>query len=309
MSRLFTGAFLFLTCTVLAHAQCFAPLTDPKSNKTSDWNQLVQFAPEVHEDGVVRVQAIKDGMGPINLDFYAITFRKPAAKTVGDVFLDIRKHFSSFAHREASAYEGESGQYFLPYRGSSSDDDPLHVRNKALWESKDPKGAVMSFVLAYHTPALAFAATLKGMKIVLEQGDVVATCTSPSDSPTQFIFSTVFTAMDEYHPVNGNRGFGLRDNNDGTLTFYSMGADRETKVGTAYGHGAAIDRPYFGNEQLKAGAMSPAIDAGPDAVFQAGDKFWRDFFFNLGEYLDHQGMTGNPSSFVRNTNRYHYPLN
>jgi hypothetical protein len=222
-----------------------------------------------------------------------------------EVFLDLRRHFNLFAHRKATVYEQEASTYFLPYRGSSSVTDKLGAKNEALWESKDPTGAVMSFVLDNHTPALALAATLKGVKIVLEQGDVVVTCATP----TQFIFTTVTTKADGFHPVSGNRGFGIRGNTDGSWTFYTMGADRETKTAeTESENGVKTDVPYFGNLALHLGFPDRGIPAGPDAVFVAGDKFWREFFSNLHEYLDRSGMTANPVSFIRNTNRYPYPL-
>jgi hypothetical protein len=299
---------------VAAQDHCFDPLsgakakpsTNPSDNDPKDWNQLVQWThPHADQEGVLRVQAIEDGMGPINLDFYSITFKKHSTKSLSDMFLDLRKHFDLFAHRAAGPYEGEAPTYFLPYRGDGTVTDPLGARNKSLWESAQPTGAVMSFVLDNHTPALAFAATLKGMKIVLEQGDVVVTCAAPM----QFIFSTVYTRADGFHPVNGNRGFGIRDNNDGSWTFYTMGADRETKVATAeLENGHRVDQGYFGNLALELGFPDRGIPAGADAVFVAGDKFWREFFDNLEAYLDQQGMRVNPASFVRNTNRYHYPL-
>lgn len=300
--------------SLMAQDHCFDPLsgakarssTNPSDNDPKDWEQLVQWPhPHAEQEGVVHVQTIEDGMGPINLDFYSITFKKHPTRSLNEVFLDLRKHFAVFAHGEAGPYEEEAATYFLPYRGSGSVTDRLGAQNKSLWESPQPTGAVMSFVLDNHTPALALAATLRDVKIVLEQGDVVVTCATP----LQFIFSTVYTKADGFHPVNGNRGFGIRDNNDGSWTFYTMGADRETKVTTTeLENGHKVDVPYFGNMALQLGFPDRGIPAGADAVFVAGDKFWRAFFFSLEDYLDDQGMTVNPASFIRNTNRYPYPL-
>jgi hypothetical protein len=315
MLRVCMTMLLVFTSSSLSLAQdkCFDPLsggkakssTNPADNDRKDWDQLVQWAhPHADQEGVVRVQEIPDGMGPINLDFYSITFKKHPTKSLSDEFLDLRAHFNIFAHRGAGPYEQESATYFLPYRGSGSVTDALGARNKSLWESSEPTGAVMSFVLDNHTPALAFAATLKGIKIVLEQGDVVVTCATP----LQFIFSTVYTRADGFHPVNGNRGFGIRDNGDGTWTFSTMGADRETKVATAeLENGHKVDQQYFGNIALQLGFPDRGIPPGADALFVAGDKFWREFFSNLEDYLDHAGLTVNPGSFIRNTNRYPYP--
>ncbi|MBK8442191.1 MAG: hypothetical protein IPL35_01740 [Sphingobacteriales bacterium] len=35
-------------------------------------------------------------------------------------------------------------------------------------------------------------------------------------------------SLDGFHPVSGNRRFGLRDNGDGTYTFFTQGVDRLT---------------------------------------------------------------------------------
>ena len=300
MIRSFLTALLVLTfCSHATSQRCFDPLQPVTSTNAADWNDLVKFVPPaVQEEGVVRLQTIDSGYGnKINLDFYSITFRKDPTRSLPEVFRDLRTHFSSFAHAEATAYTDASGNYFLPYRSTSAADDRLSIQNKKLWESANPKGAVMSFVLRYHTPALALAATLRGLKIVLEQGDVLVTCANPTD----FIFSTVYTEKDTYHPVNGNRGFGIKENTDGkTWTFYSKGADRETKMDSGL--------PYFGNVALHNGAMSPEIEKGPDAVFQAGDKFWREFFSNMAEFLNREGLTVDDLSFIRNTSRHDYPL-
>jgi len=299
--RLFVAVFLFLAWTVLSHAQCFAPVSNPTSNIKDDWKDLVQFMPVVHEEGVVRVQTIPNGFGDkINLDFYSITFRKDPTRSLSVVFRDIRRHFNSFTHDAETFYEESADTYFLPYRASPSADDLSSKRNKMVWESEDPKGAVMSFVLKSYTPALALAATTHGIRIVQEQGDVVATCATQTD----FIFTTVYTLKDTYHPVSGHRGFGIRDNGDGTWTFYSKGADRETKMESG--------AEYFGNIALRHGAMNPEIEGSPlkenpDAVFQVGHKFWLHFFSNLEGYLDQRGMTVNYNSFIKNSQRYAYP--
>jgi hypothetical protein len=284
---------LVVTCSGLAVAQqCFAPLSNPLSNNKADWKDLVERVPDVSAAEVTRLQTIASGTGDkINLDFYSITVRKHPTKSLSVVFREIRQHFGSFAYNGASGVEGASENFFRPYQYS---DSSLRMRNKALWESETPKGAVMSFILASYAPALARTSTLRGIRPVLEQGDVVVTCANATD----FIFSTVRTVNGGYHPVSGHRGFGIRDNGDGTWTFYSKGADRETD--------------YLPNNGLKRGARNPPIEGSmfnpnQDAVFQAGHLFWLEFFANVIDYLNPAGMTLT-SPFVKNSKRYTYPL-
>ncbi len=56
---------------------------------------------------------------------------------------------------------------------------------------------------------------------------------------------------DDYHPVSGNRQFGLKTNADGTYTFYTKGADRATSIFDA------IISPgiYYGGSLLWAAVM------------------------------------------------------
>jgi hypothetical protein len=294
---------ILIACVVLAvpivQGQCFKPLTDPQSKNTADWNDLVNLSSNLLKPGVIEIQKIEDGLGPINLDFYSVTFKKNSTADLTATFLQIRKAFPLFAHTSASSYGDESSQYFGPYFETGVGDS-YGLANQQLWNSGVPRGALMGFVLDNHAPALALAATLKGMKIVLEKGDVLVTCSVM----TQIIVSTVQTVADGYHPVSGNRGFGLRENDDGTWTFYTMGADRQAGVHTA----GSPSAPYFGNLALSLGFPDRGIPPGPDAVFYAGDKFWREFFGNLEDYLDQHGMTVKADSFIRNSHRYQYPL-
>ena len=289
----------FVLISSIVQGQCFRPLTDPQSSNTADWNDLVYMSSDLWQPGVIERQKIEDGLGQINLDFYSVTFKKNSGADLAATFLQIRKAFPLFAHTSASTYGDESSQYFGPYFETEVGDS-YGLANQQLWNSGVPRGAVMGFVLDNHVPALAFAATLKGVKIVLEKGDVLVTCAGPS----QIIVSTVQTKADGYHPVSGNRGFGLRDNGDGTWTFYTMGADRQAGVHTD----SSPSVPYFGNIALSLGFPDRGIPPGSDAVFYAGDKFWRGFFANLEDYLDQHSMTVKASSFITNSHRYPYPL-
>jgi hypothetical protein len=287
MIRSLLAMLFVLVASTLACGQCFAPLSDPLSTNRNDWNDLVNFVPSTQSQGVVRILTIAGGTGDkINLDFYSVTFRRHPTKSLSTVFRDIRRRFLLFAHSK------DSETYFEPYQTAAGLNDPLRIRNMNLWNSDNPKDAVMSFTLASFSPGVI--AMRSGLLFGMEQGDVVVTCAGP----TQFIFSTAYTVGHTDHPVSGNRLFGIKDNSNGTWTFYSKGADRETK--------------YLLNNALKRGAKSPEIEGSlfnpnEDAVFQAGHKFWLEFFPSVMDYVQSDGMSIELNSFVKNSRRYPYP--
>ena len=301
--------FVLASCLIFCSTsmpQCFHTLSNFSSPDPSEWKDLMKRIPDQNEQGVIHVQRIEDGLGKINLDYYSITFDNPSHRSAADVFLDLRTHFNWFAHRMASPSDDveEGKTFFWPYRFSLNENDPVRKDNDAKWRSRNPIGAVMIFALDTATPAVAYnTATFKGVKLVLKTAAVVVTCSTD----TQFVFSTVKAKYleDGYHPVSGNRGFGLRTNPDGTLTFYTMGADRETKMdpGSPFS-----GKPYFGNTIIKKGYIDRGIPPGDDAIFVAGDMFWRDFFSNLAEVLTNRGSKVNKSSFQRISARHPYPL-
>jgi hypothetical protein len=202
-----------------ADATCFAALSDPTSRNSSDWNDLANWIPtNKPAHGVIRFLPIPGGKGQtINIDYYNVTFMKPKDKTMGAVFKDLRMNFDSFA-------KGTTGYFdFGPYANSGNLHDKDKAANKLLWESDSPNGALMSFNLDTLFPK-PYQHGLAYVFLGEAQGDVQVTCASTSD----FIFSTVESVMGWTHPVAGNRGFGLEDNNDNSLTFYSKATDRES---------------------------------------------------------------------------------
>lgn len=303
--RCLIASLAIIVAPKLAHAQCFTPLSTPSSNNIIEWRDLADLDRSAEAPGLVEIQRIADGYGDkINLDFYSVTFRRHASRPISDIFAEIRRNFGSFGHTEPSVFEEGSDTYFLPYRSSSRVDDPARERNASLWGSANPQGALMTFVLATYAPALLTTATLQGTQFVQEQGDVIAVCASATD----FIFRTARTEKNGYHPVSGSRGFGIKDNGDGTWTFYTKGADREVGVNV----GGTTQR-YIGNTILSRGVRSPVIpgsilNPNHDAVFQAGHNFWLEFFSNLMLFVERRGMTVDRSTFITNSKRYTYPL-
>jgi hypothetical protein len=269
---------------------CFDPLSDPMSQRPTDWKRLLDWVPQTSNSEIVELQRISDAHGSnINLDFYSFTFKKHPVRTLQEVFARTREHFEIYARGSSR----DSSQYFGAYRTSTAP-NPEEQQNAKLWASVNPIGALMTFVLASYQSVLVLKAT--GLGVVLEQGDVLTTCATDHD----FIFTTARTQKDGWHPVSGNRGFGMRDNGDGTWTFYTMATDRRAP----YVGGLLAEASAYGRN-----ASHPFESKKPDPaeeLYLKGEEFWRMFFDALKADLENQGMP-----FLRetiNSRRYAYPL-
>jgi hypothetical protein len=287
-SLIVIGLSMLLLPSTQAASQCFSPLKKPLSADVSEWKDLVEMVPHVEAKGIVSVQTVKGGTGDkINLDFYSVTFQKDKNRSLADFFKRLRLRFPEFTHGEPSMFGYSNSNWLLPYRDTSQSGDNILQKNDTLWRADDPKGAVMSFALSTqnYKPALALVATTGGhtIAVVQKHGDVAVTCSSPTD----FVFSTLQTENGGKHPVSGNRGFGIRDNNDGTWTFYSKGSDRLSDSKLNY---------------------VKTVPSGEDAIFMAGHDFWLQFFANLQDFLNMNGTPVISGSFTTNSKRYGYPL-
>lgn len=93
-----------------------------------------------------------------------------------------------------------------------------------------------------------------------ETGAVVVSC----QTPTEFLFSTVKVGSANtysdpgWHPVSGNRAFGVRDNGDDSLTIFVKAADRVVDAGI-------FATPIVPNEK----------------IFGQGHKVWLQMLDNL----------------------------
>jgi hypothetical protein len=271
-------------------AQCFQPLADPNSTDPANWRDLINFVPPaslVRPKEIERILVIADARGDrINLDYYSVTFQKHPSKSLQEYFRDLRQAFDTFAQA------GSGVDRFGPYQIKTAETDPVRKRNADLWQSASPTGALMTFVLE----SIGIGRFRNRPYFVLKHGDVFVGCSSPTD----FIFSTVKSNAEPqgetYHPVSGNRGFGLKDNGDSTWTFYSKGADRETA--------GEIGGFVFSNVL--------ALGRFPDeAAFGFGELFWQKFYPELITFLKRQGVTVRTvgdKAFIMNSRRYSYPL-
>jgi hypothetical protein len=254
-----------LVDVVRCNATCFEPLplNDLMSRDPAKFKDLRDWVPPANSEA----KEVKDFLSPskdeyvkvkdiVNIDFYYVTFKAPSNKALKDVFKDIRLQFGSFAR-------GQDGEFdFLPY-GKFFELYAYSEANRKKWESDDPIGALMSFKLDTqfpHTKWYTKAGAKRLLQVVHPWGDVQATCTSTTD----FIFSTVKSLRGWSHPVAGNRGFGLRDAGGGNWMFYSKAVDRES---------TSVFNKVSGK-----------------GVFCYGHLFWLEFYANMKNYLDKNGM-------------------
>ncbi|WP_418024663.1 hypothetical protein ACNKFW_02015 [Paracoccus sp. TD-10] len=205
--RIIISAFLLFSSFSSALAECAEFVRPPLTFDRPNWSDLERFTAEGSLNSAIeKVQSLDgDGQGKLNIDQYSIVI-DAAGQSAGQLFDEFRANLGEIIF-------GPSGNRdFYPF----SDGDAN------TWNSNSPKGAVMVFRLE----------TMLSGEIPLERGAVVLSCKSETD----FIFSTVkvgssvFPNGPGWHPVSGNRAFGVRDNGDGSLTIFVKAADRVADV-------------------------------------------------------------------------------
>lgn len=189
------------------------PLQAPPPPALDGWSYLINFRPSPSLQTTVNdrfsiplvggnvFQPIENGYGPINLDYYPVSVSQlPIISgtqwTADELLVYLRNHFNDFI--DTSFAE------FAPY---DADIDG------ATWAAADPTGAVVHIDMRFGGPA---ANPDDGTVVVSEAAN------------SYWIFSTLWSTGDLYHPVSGNRGFGYNVEDDGSYTFYTWGADRVT---------------------------------------------------------------------------------
>jgi hypothetical protein len=253
---------LLFQATAIA-SPCFTVLSDPSVRTYDDFKDLATFVPHGKKaDGVNRFLPFAGGTGNVmNIDFYYVMFNQPTGKTPKQLFKELRQNYATFAKGDAGDFD------FGPYGDSDDPNDKKRKDNDKLWNSDDPTNALMSFNLDTLWPNTFIGAGIAHIKT--QAGDLQVTCATDTD----FIFSTVDSEKGGPHPVAGNRGFGLKDNGDGTWMFYSKAADMESVL-----------------KWNKAAHMLSAVRL-TGSIFCLGHKFWMNFFPAMSKYLSDHGMT------------------
>jgi len=221
----------------------------------SDWKDLISFRPlhSVQSAMIVashKLQPLEKGYGDVNLDYYPVEIRKfPTVNgkvlKPGDFLSYFRLNINNFV---------ESG---------SADFKPYDPASGKLWKSQKPIDSVISIKLLQ----------LFGKSV--EKGSVVV-----SDSSSDYwIFSTVRTSKDGWHPVSGNRQFGIeKGKGSKNYVFYTKGADRVTTFVDQTG------QSLF------------------SAVFSSADKLWVSMQKKIADYINANG--GDAVVSTKTSNRY-----
>lgn len=202
MSRLSLFVVAVGTIWPSAGIACVTLVAPPLAFERSNWSELESMeVPADLNSAITQVQNLHaTGHGDLNIDQYSITLDS-MGQSAADFMSEVRGDLANVL------FDGSAYQDFHAY---DEHDD-------TLWTSEDATGAVMVFGLK----------DIAGV-IPAEDGAVVVSCFDP----TNFVFSTVqvgsmLTPWDPgLHPVSGNRGFGVRDNGDGSLTFFVKATDR-----------------------------------------------------------------------------------
>lgn len=146
----------------------------------------------------ISIPRLRDAYGDINLDYYGVRISKLPSmhgkQLTPEVMLaHIRRNFNSFVDTNNSSFP------------------PLDNRiDKPRWESDEPLGAVINIQIH----------ALGG----IDQGLVVCS----RAEPRLWIFTTAHGVPQGYHPVTGNRMWGIREDGDSWILF-TRGADRATQ--------------------------------------------------------------------------------
>jgi hypothetical protein len=226
-----SGCFLSVT---YSNANCVNFVSPPMAFDRTSWSDLEKFkAAKSLNPNIDRVQTIAGtGQGKLNIDQYSIVIDK-AGQSATAALKDVRANLSTII------FSGSSYTNVKAYDSAS----------ETLWKSDAYDGAVLVFTLD----------SIAGV-IDTETGAVVVSC----HSPTNFIFSTVKVGSANtytspgWHPVSGNRAFGVRDNGDDSLTIFVKAADR------------IVDAGMFGN---------PAMSN--EYIFGQGHKVWVQMLKNI----------------------------
>ncbi len=235
----------------------FEPLHNALNEVTTalPWGWLLNFRPPVFVQSAIAARGctmhrLEDAYGAINLDYYTVLItRLPYSPT-------------------------RLGEHMLPdellqwirVRMTGGGEQALIDPDWAVlswWADEDLAtwvpghlGTVMNFLIRF--PYLTGAAPY-----VKEDALVVLS----EFTGSSWIFSTLNGPWPgaNFHPVSGNRQFGILDNHDGTYTFYTRGADRITT-----GIELLINAPF-------------------DWIFDGGDVLWRSLQARVTAYVNSIG--------------------
>ncbi len=126
---------------------------------------------------------------------------------------------------------------------------------------------------------------------MVQDGSVILSGYQNAYSPVgyqshNFIFSTLVTPFDGYHPISGNRKFGIYTDNSGGFVFFTMGVDRISRRDFEIGNNI---KDFFGA-----------------SGFEIADALWTGMQQNVINYINNSGGSAQNYSRPNYTARPNY---
>lgn len=214
-------------------------------------------------DGVAFIQDISEAKGlDVNLDYFSVNIdRLPNNISPAEFLTTFRTNINSFINGELSNFVP-----FDPERWVTDNfrAEIVHIDmgDTHAWYDGMFGGMIDGFLVdgnPWYNP---------------DDGSVIVTL----QEENRWVFTTIYIESDSendyYHPVSGNREFGINANPDGSFTFYTAGVDRTTTV---------VDATT--NDVI-------------NVVFSKADELWNSMLVETENFIDRE--TGDEDSATRN---------
>ena len=244
----------------------------------AQWTNLINFEPpqrvldrleDLGENYWLQTLESADG-GLINMDYFSVNIsqlpeKSPGVTMTSEEFLEtVRQGWATedfFGLNGKCALGIANGAEFI----YNSPED------QQIWTSEDPTTSIFTIKMA-------------------DDGSIITSDYNESlPCIGCWIFSTIHAngwlqgeSQDGYHPVSGNRQFGLLQNNDGTYTFYNIGADRLTK----------FYHVIFGKLFSPIGVPHP---------FESSDELWQCANQTIVDFINNKGGSSAEGEFSTNS--------
>ncbi len=176
----------------------------------------------------------------LNLDYYSVTIQKLPGNMDMEAFFQLLRGNLDMFLEGAKATKGF---------------DSINHRENEIWNSDKPHSAIMYFT------ALPLAGITEKIG---EKMAVMATDYKVTSNAMTWIFTPVYADIMGvgFHPLAGNRQFGLVKNKDNTITFYTRGVDRPYSL---------LDAPFGGE------------------IFRGAHELWTTMTTNVENYINENG--------------------
>jgi hypothetical protein len=232
---------------------------------------------------------VRDGRGPINLDFYPVYIHD--TPTIDGVKLDVagvfdylRKHICEFMTLDGVKSGGPStepsllGQMFpgapvgkpayLEVDGLSL--DAYEQQDADRWITNSPEGSVLHFHVG----------TLGASLVVPRNPDNLAVCNTEFVASDHWIFTTIWTPRDLGHAVSGHRQFGVATRHP---------ADQlDAPYAAVFSDPVTVDTPYIYTRG--ADRCTTVLDSVlGTTVFLGGHNCWLGFCKNIFTWIEANG--------------------